>query len=159
MMECPGDGEDRNKTRPVRLGVVVIDHGSRSALSNELLVEATRQVGGLEGLDVVEPAHMDLAEPTLGQAFDRCVARGVGTVVIVPFFLLPGRHWQEDIPTLAEAAGARHPGVRWIITAPLGLHPLMALIVEDRVRTCLACADGAGEPCETCKLVGGCRQR
>jgi sirohydrochlorin ferrochelatase len=154
MMQQPGPRQDRHRSP---LGVIVIDHGSSSALSNELLVEVARRVADLEGLDIVEPAHMDLAAPTLDQAFDRCVARGAATVVIVPFFLLPGRHWRQDIPAQASAAAARHPEVRWIVSAPLGLHPLMARIVEDRVRTCLACADGEGEPCETCEQIGGCR--
>jgi sirohydrochlorin ferrochelatase len=154
MTQQPESTESPHRSK---LGVIVIDHGSRSALSNELLVEVAQRVAGLEGIGLVEPAHMDLAEPTLGQAFDRCEAQGATTVVIVPFFLLPGRHWRQDIPALASAAAARHPGVRWLVSAPLGLHPLMARIVSDRVHTCLACAEGEGEPCETCELVGGCR--
>ena len=44
------------------------------------------------GYAIVEPAHMELAEPSIGTAFDRCIERGARLVVIHPYFLLPGRH-------------------------------------------------------------------
>ena len=51
---------------------------------------------------------MELAPPTIAEAFGRCVERGATLVVVAPFFLSPGRHWQEDIPALADEA-ARAP--------------------------------------------------
>ena len=48
---------------------------------------------------------MELAEPSLAQAYEACVAQGAKSVVCHPFFLSPGRHATEDIPLmLAEAA-------------------------------------------------------
>ena len=87
---------------------------------------------------IVEPAHMELAEPSIATAFDACVARGATTVVVSPYFLLPGRHWSQDIPALVEQAAARHPGVRFLVAAPFGLHPMMAEVVGARVAHCLA---------------------
>ena len=72
---------------------------------------------------IVEAAHMELAEPSIGTAFDRCVAAGAATVVLAPYFLGPGNHWDRDIPALAAEAAARHPGTRWLVSAPLGPHP------------------------------------
>lgn len=142
-----------------RLGIIIIDHGSRRAASNELLVEVALQFAEATGHEIVEPAHMDLAAPTLAAAFDRCVARGAETVVIHPYFLLPGRHWSEDIPRLAAEAAAHHPGVKYLVTAPLGLHPLMSEIISDRVEHCLACASGTARPCEICGDGSACSFR
>ncbi len=58
--------------------------------------------------------------------------------MVHPYFLLPGKHWTEDIPALAAAAAAEHPGVRHAVTAPLGLHPLMTRVIEERITECLA---------------------
>jgi sirohydrochlorin ferrochelatase len=55
-----------------------------------------------------------------------------------PYFLLPGKHWKHDIPTLAAQAAERHPGVRYVVTEPLGLHPLMAEIMSQRIAASLA---------------------
>lgn len=124
------------------IGVIIVDHGSRRAASNDMLAKVTQQFAEATGHEIVEPAHMELAPPSLGDAFDRCVDRGAKTVVIHPYFLLPGRHWSEDIPALAAEAAANHPGVRFLVTAPLGLHPLMSEIIKDRIEQSLFCASG-----------------
>jgi sirohydrochlorin ferrochelatase len=47
--------------------------------------------------EIVEPAHMELTEPSIATAYDRCVGRGATRVVVCPFFLGPGKHWTSDI--------------------------------------------------------------
>lgn len=90
------------------------------------------------GRVIVEAAHMELAEPSIATAFDRCVARGANRVVISPYFLSRGKHIQEDIPSLAAEAAARHPGVTYVVAEPIGLDPLMAQIIDARVRAAAA---------------------
>ena len=86
------------------LGIILVDHGSRREESNDLLLDIVRQFAQATGWPIVEPAHMELAEPSIATAFDRCVDQGAKTVVVFPYFLLPGRHWNEDIPRLTAAA-------------------------------------------------------
>ena len=94
------------------LAVIVVDHGSRRSESNESMEAFVRSSADRMPYPIVEPAHMELAEPSIGTAFDRCVAAGAATVVLAPYFLGPGTHWDRDIPALAAGAAARHPGVR-----------------------------------------------
>jgi sirohydrochlorin ferrochelatase len=124
-----------------RIGVIVVDHGSRRAESNELLLQVVALFRQHSGYAIVEPAHMELAEPSIATALDRCLARGAELVVVHPYFLLPGRHWQRDIPAIVAAAAEKHPGVRCKITPPLGLHPLMATIMSARIADALQDAD------------------
>jgi sirohydrochlorin ferrochelatase len=142
-----------------RIGVVVVDHGSRRDESNELLLDVVRQFAASTGLAIVEPAHMELAEPSIDTAFSRCVTRGAQTVIVFPYFLLPGRHWSEDIPQLTAAAARKHPGVRYLVTAPFGLHPLMAEVMRQRIEHCLAHTQGHGEACELCAGTDRCQLR
>src|SRR6187551_3044467 len=97
---------------PQKLGIILVDHGSRREESNDMLHDVVRNFAESSGRPIVEPAHMELAEPSIATAFARCVERGATTVVVFPYFLLPGRHWSEDIPRLAAAAAGQHPGVR-----------------------------------------------
>lgn len=143
----------------VPTGIVIVDHGSRRAASNRMLEELVERYRESTEHPIVEPAHMELAEPTVAQAFDRCVKQGAQRVVVCPYFLLPGRHWDEDIPELARAAAARHPGVEYLVTAPIGLHPLMLQVVESRIDHCLAQTEGRAEECESCRDTGRCRFR
>lgn len=141
---------------PERVGVVVVDHGSRRAESNELLNEVVAMFLRVSRLPIVEPAHMELAEPSIAAAFDRCVQRGAETVVVFPYFLSPGRHWSQDIPALAAAAAEKHPGVRHLVTSPLGLHELLGKVMCERIANCLERSLKGSQPCELCEPMGGC---
>lgn len=140
-----------------KLGVIVVDHGSRRAESNDLLLEVVALFERVSGMPLVEPAHMELAEPSIAAAFAKCVERGAETVVVFPYFLSPGRHWSQDIPHLAGEAAKSHPGVRWQVTSPLGLHELMAEVMGQRIKQCLQRAQNDSEPCDLCAPSGGCR--
>ncbi len=124
-----------------------------------MLLDVVRSFVEGSGMPIVEPAHMELAEPSIATAFARCVERGATLVVVFPYFLLPGRHWSEDIPRLAAAAAERHPGVRYLVTAPFGLHPLMAQVIEQRIEHCLAHTQGNADACELCAGTDHCQLR
>jgi sirohydrochlorin ferrochelatase len=141
------------------LGVILVDHGSRRDESNAMLLDVVREFQASSGFAIVEPAHMELAEPSIDTAFDRCVAHGATTIVVFPYFLLPGRHWNEDIPRLAAAAAQRHPGIRYVVTAPFGLHPLMSEIMRQRIEHCLAHTAGDAAACELCAGTDRCQLR
>ncbi len=141
------------------VGIVIVDHGSRRPEANrrhESFVDEWRALGSY---DIVEAAHMEVAEPSIADAFDACVSAGATTVVVMPYFLWPGRHWDYDIPVLAAEAAARHPGVTHLVAAPLGPHPLLAAIVGQRVEHCLAHVAGEAPECEVCWGSGRCRLR
>lgn len=142
-----------------RTGLVLVDHGSRVADSNDMLLEMADIVRGVVPWPIVEPAHMELAEPSIATAFGRCVERGAELVIVSPYFLLPGRHWSQDIPALAAEAAVQHPGTRYLVSSPLGLHPLMAEVVHSRVEHCLAHVTGRAEECESCSGTGRCALR
>lgn len=141
---------------PEKVGVIVVDHGSRRAESNALLLEVVNMFQQDSNLPIVEPAHMELAEPSIAQAFDACVARGVELVVVFPYFLSPGRHWSQDIPKLAGEAAADHPGVKHLVTSPLGLHELMGQVMQVRIKHCLEHSLKGTEACDLCKPGDGC---
>ncbi len=118
-----------------RRAILLVDHGSRRAEANAMLAEVADLVRAEAGGDViVETAHMEIAEPTIAQGFEACVANGAREVAVLPFMLSPGRHSTEDIPRMVAEAAASHPDVDWRVTAPLGPHPLLATIILDRAR-------------------------
>ncbi len=118
---------------PERTGVILVDHGSRREQSNQLLLEVVDAYRKHSGRRIVEPAHMELAEPSIATAFRRCVEQGATLVVVFPYLLSPGRHWDEDIPRLAAEAARAHAGVQHLVTGPLGLHPLMLEVIDERI--------------------------
>ncbi|HKA13557.1 MAG TPA: CbiX/SirB N-terminal domain-containing protein [Myxococcota bacterium] len=116
--------------------ILLVDHGSQHAPANQLLDRIAGAVRARLPGAIVEVAHMELAEPSLAAALARCAARGVGEVVVCPYFLSPGRHTSRDIPVLVEQARAAHPALRVRVAAPLGFD-------ERLVDVLLARADAA----------------
>ena len=123
----------------MRTGIIIVDHGSRRDESNALLERVARAFAErfAERYDVVEPAHMELAEPSIATAYARCVERGATRVVVCPYFLGPGKHWTSDIPNLTSAAAQSYPNTTYHVTQPLGVDDLMLDLIQKRIQSCL----------------------
>lgn len=139
-----------------KTAVVLVDHGSRREESNQLLLQVAEAYRAQSDWTIVEPAHMELAEPSITAAFQKCVERGAELVIVFPYFLSPGRHWNSDIPALSSAASQACGGVRYLVTAPLGLHELMLQVIDQRIDHCLQHAASDGPPCEICADSTAC---
>jgi sirohydrochlorin ferrochelatase len=133
----------------MKTAIIIVDHGSRRAESNQMLEEVAslfherfRQM-----YDIVEPAHMELAEPSIATAYARCVDRGAQTIVVCPFFLGPGKHWNFDIPRLTSEAAAPFPATRYHVTQTLGIDDLILDLLNKRVQHCTQNA----LDCEVCR--------
>jgi sirohydrochlorin ferrochelatase len=109
------------KRTRLKRAFVLLDHGSRETAANKQLAQVARALARRLGGAPVRVAHLSLARPTLPEAIRACAKRGALEVVVVPYFLSPGRHVQRDIPRLARAAAADH-GVRVRLADPLGAH-------------------------------------
>ena len=143
--------------RSSEVGIVIVDHGSRREVSNALLLQVAELARRELDCDNIEPAHMELAAPTVADAFDACVAHGARLVIVYPYFLGPGRHWDEDIPRLARAAASRHAGVDYFVPAPLGLHPLLVEVMGQRISDCLGQIGQGDATCPACDGVSRCQ--
>lgn len=123
----------------MKTGIIIVDHGSRRPESNQMLEEiASLFARRFEVLyDIVEPAHMELAEPSIATAYAKCVERGATQVIVTPFFLGPGKHWTGDIPSLTAAAAKEFPHTSYHVTMPLGIDELILELLNKRVQFCV----------------------
>ena len=114
-------------------GIIVVDHGSQRKEANDMLrcVANLVQTMAEEGV-IVRFAHMELANPTIAEAFTDCVNAGAGEIAVFPYMLSPGRHSTADIPRMVAAAAKSHPGVAYSVTAAFGVHEKLAQVVLHR---------------------------
>jgi sirohydrochlorin ferrochelatase len=103
-----------------QVGVVLVDHGSRRPAANESLEEFASLFRKTTTHKIVEIAHMELAEPTIAQAIEKCSQNGCTHVVVLPYFLSKGRHVTEDIPHLVQQATEGLPNLSVQIAEPIG---------------------------------------
>src|SRR5437762_11967126 len=126
-------------TWPMRTGIIIVDHGSRRDESNRMLEEIAKLFAArfVESYQVVEPAHMELAEPSIATAYAACVKRGAERVVVVPFFLGPGKHWTQDIPRLTADAARAFPKTTSHVSKPLATDDLRLDLLDKRATECV----------------------
>jgi sirohydrochlorin ferrochelatase len=130
-------------------GIIIVDHGSRREASNQMLEQIAELFAQrfTEKYDIVEPAHMELAEPLIATAYARCVQRGATRVIVCPFFLGPGKHWTSDIPRLTADAAAPFPHTRFHVAQTLGIDDLILDLLDKRASHCV----DHGLSCDVCR--------
>ena len=133
----------------MRNGIIIVDHGSRRDESNLMLEEVASLFAKrfAELYEIVEPAHMELAEPSIATAYAACVKRGAMRVIVCPFFLGPGKHWTSDIPRLTSEAAKEFPQTRYHVTMPLGIDDLILDLLNKRIAFC----DAHDFTCDSCR--------
>lgn len=112
--------------------LLLIAHGSRNPEANADLVQLAEAVRRRGDYDLVEPAYLELAEPTIAQAGQRCVAQGARRVVLLPYFLSAGVHARDDLRRHRDELAAQFPDVGFFLAEPLGPHPLLLDIILQR---------------------------
>jgi len=140
----------------VPIGLVIVDHGSRRAESNAMHEEFVASFAARDDAAqyiAVAPAHMELATPTVADAIDAVVTAGARRVLVMPYFLFAGNHWERDIPALVDDAARAHPGVEFLVTAPVGLQD----VVRERLDQCARHAAGELADCDLCARTDRCR--
>lgn len=96
-------------------------------------VAAAFRRGGRFG--VVLCAYLEITRPLIPEAIDRCVRKGAKEIVVLPYFLLTGRHVERDIPQIITGARKKYKGKATIKLAPyLGYHRKIVEVVRQRIR-------------------------
>lgn len=113
--------------------ILIIDHGSVRPAANHMLDCVGELLQQMVGASViVRVAHMELAEPSIGDGFEACVAAGATEVIAFPYMLSPGKHSTRDIPRLVATAAERHPHVTFLVTPAFGVHEKLAEVICER---------------------------
>lgn len=120
-------------THSETVAIVLVDHGSKRRAANEQLDRLVEMFKRTTGAAIVEPAHMELAAPTIADAIAACVRQGATEIVVHPYFLAPGRHSTEDIPRMVAEAAADHQHITCRVTEPLGLDERLCAVIETRI--------------------------
>jgi sirohydrochlorin cobaltochelatase len=124
---------------PSRVGVLLVGHGTRSELGRGQflsLAEAVQQRLNLP----LEPAFLELSEPTIEQAVARLTAGPIDVLVVSPMLLFAAGHAKQDIPSAVAVALSRCGRANLPLrqTDPYGCHPLVLELAHRRLVESLA---------------------
>ena len=118
-------------------GIIVFAHGSRIEAANEAVRSAAGDLARSGGFPLVEAAFLELGRPSLEEAADLLVERGIERLVILPYFLTPGLHLERDLPVLVKNIINRHSSLDVVVTPSLDGHPGLVEVLADRLRSAL----------------------
>jgi len=116
--------------------LLIAAHGSRREASNQEVLTLAERVRGMPDLDfdAVEAGFLELAEPSIPAALERCIERGADEVDVFPYFLAAGRHVITDIPAAVEPLRQRYPWVDIRILEHLGAAEGLARLIGESAR-------------------------
>jgi sirohydrochlorin ferrochelatase len=117
--------------------LLLVGHGTRDAdglAECRALAKRVSEAGNV----AVEVGFIELAKPTIGEAFDRLVERGAARIRAVPLLLFAAGHAKSDVPAALHEAGARHPNVQSDATEAFGLDEHILNLSQRRYVEALA---------------------
>ena len=117
----------------MKRALIILGHGSRSAESTAQFLEVVALFAARYPGDVVLPAFMQLATPSLEEALNSAAARGVEDIIVLPCFLFQGMHVKADIPEMLAQLKSAHPQINVRFGQPIGADPRIADILSDRL--------------------------
>jgi sirohydrochlorin cobaltochelatase len=129
-------GDGRGGAPPL----LVVGHGTRD---DEGVAGFGKFVARLQGrlLPVdVAGGFIELSPPPLAGAVAELVARGHRRVAAVPLVLVSAGHGKGDIPAAMARELARHPGLSYAYGRPLGPHPALLTLLDQRMNAVLDAA-------------------
>ncbi len=116
-----------------REAVILLGHGSRIPGAGEDMEKVAAGMRERNGAGIVETCYMSRLGPHFPEVFDRCVARGATTVIVIPYFLHCGLHMLQDIPELLRRKAAEYPQVKLILGRNLGFDDCLVDLVLKRL--------------------------
>jgi sirohydrochlorin cobaltochelatase len=107
-------------------------HGSPRPQSNEDLFRVADEVRARGVFAHVVVGFMECNQPDIPAAIDELVQNGATDIVAVPYFLHPGNHVADDLPTILEEAGQKYPAVQFAMGDYLGRDSALETVLKDR---------------------------
>lgn len=120
-----------------KTGVIILGHGSKVKAANATIPKVIRELKKKRGIDIVEPAYLQLCKPSLCYAIKKVTGLGCKKIIIVPFFLFIGNHVKRDIPKLIAQESRLYKDVEFVYARNLGQDPRLSDIVLDCIKEAL----------------------
>jgi sirohydrochlorin cobaltochelatase len=130
--------------------LLLVGHGTRDDAGVAEFGKFIARVQGRLPIDVAG-GFIELSPPPLTEAVAELVARGHRRLAAVPLILVSAGHGKGDIPGALARESIRHPGLSYVYGRPLGPHPLLLSLLDERLNTVL----GRAERADTAVLLVG----
>ena len=111
--------------------LMLVAHGSRRDESNLEIKSLAKKIAlfKVKEFEVVMPAFLEFAKPSITEAIDNCTVIGANKVTILPYFLSAGVHIAKDIPSEVAKGAQKNPNLNIEISNYFGSRDEIAEIL------------------------------
>ncbi len=113
--------------------LLVVGHGTRDPEGVAQFRALVERVRARRVAPAVEGGLIELASPAVRDAAAALVGSGHRDLVAVPLVLVAAGHAKGDIPAALLREQVRHPGLTYAYGRPLGPHPTLLRLLEERL--------------------------
>lgn len=118
------------------VALVLIGHGSKLPYNKENIEKLADILRRKSRFKTVEISFMVRNKPTIPEAIEEILNRGIKKIVLIPAFLAAGVHTEQEIPDMlglkSEEPELRKKGIKVLYGEPLGPDERIAEIIEEK---------------------------
>ena len=103
----------------MKKGLLFIAHGSPSTAANTEFLTLSDRVRESKPNLLVAPCFLE-GKPSISDAIDNLVKRQAKEIIVLPYFLVAGKHIVTDVPTMIELKRKQYPEVKMEILPHIG---------------------------------------
>lgn len=116
--------------------LVLIGHGSKLSHNRENLMKIAEILRNKSQFKTVEISFMIRDTPTIPEAIEKVVIKGIRRIVLIPAFLAAGVHTTQEIPELIgmkdKESQLSARGIQLFYGEPIGADECVAVILEEK---------------------------
>lgn len=101
-------------------GLILFSHGSVLCGAGETLRAHAERLRARPEFGVVEIGYLNYSKPTFAEAVARCEEAGASRIIVVPYFLVPGKLVTIDLPRVIAETQRAWPNIAFLIAEPIG---------------------------------------
>lgn len=130
--------DSANKKRGGKLitettAIILLGHGSRVPGAGKHMEKVANGLKRKYGYSIVEVCYMSRLGPHFPEIFEKCVAQGATSVMVIPYFLHDGLHLVLDIPEMMQEKAGLYPHIKVVLGQNLGFDEVLVDLVERRI--------------------------
>src|SRR5437016_4751914 len=108
------------------IGLILLSHGSLLCGASEILSQHAARLRQRNNYLCVEIGYLNYSEPRFSEAVKSCLRKGARTIVVAPYFLVPGKFVKLDVARAIEMVRKQYPGLEMDVAEPIGYDPSIA---------------------------------
>lgn len=114
--------------------ILLIAHGSPRNEANDFVIKLSTDIEELAST-TVQPAFLSGNPISIDEAAAQLVKKKFLSITILPFFLAPGLHLQDDIPRILNELKNKYPQITINCMEALGSWHELKELIASRIKT------------------------